>query len=124
ASFVNMGAVVRWLASERPDSVYVACAGTEGRFSLDDALVAGCLIARYGAQAPCSLSDAAAAAKAMYERHAGDLAAGLESAAHARKLISLGFEEDVRFAARVDALDVVPLRKVDGRACIENGGGL
>ena len=124
ASFVNMGAVLQWLACEKPSSIYVACAGTEGRFSLDDALAAGCLIARYSAQVDSMLSDGALAAKALYERYAREIEEGLGQAAHAKTLRALGFGEDVRFACQVDVLDVIPLRRVGERVFIEDGGAL
>lgn len=124
ASFVNMGAVLRLLTVWKPASIYVACAGTEGRFSLDDALVAGCLIARYSAQADCALSDGAIAAQALYERYANEGDKGLGRALHARALREIGFDEDVRFASRLDALDVAPVRvegeRALGRVVIED----
>ena len=115
ASFVNMGAVVRQLLAWRPASIYVACAGTEGRFSLDDALAAGCLISRFSEHVSCSLSDGALAARALYERYAGDVETGLGLAAHAGALRAIGFDDDIRFAARIDALDVAPVRAGEER---------
>ena len=104
-SFLNAAQLCRQLAEEQTDIVIV-CAGTEGRFSLEDALCAG-LIADRLSQV-CSLSDTARAAQAMYRGAQPNLNACIGASSHARYLDSIGFAADVEYCLRHDCLDVVP----------------
>jgi 2-phosphosulfolactate phosphatase len=63
AALTNVGAAVRWAASEGRD-LTVLCAGEKGGFSLEDAVCAGLLAEGIGrAAAGATLSDAAQAAR-------------------------------------------------------------
>lgn len=109
ASFVNAAAVCDWLA-ERPEPLAFVCAGTEGQPTREDELCAGLLISRLEARGRrLTLSAAAAAALAEW-REVGSLAVALRECDHARYLTGIGFGADVEYAARLDALAVVPLR--------------
>ncbi len=125
ASFGNVSAVVRELLVGDKD-VTLCCAGTRGGFSLEDVLLAGLIVslleangrsrgAGEGAAAPACdfvFRDLARAASTLYRSLAGEDGAGLSDAIlgtdHARHLASLGFRDDVAYAATRDLTDVVP----------------
>lgn len=108
-SFVNLTAVARYLREE--PEVFVSCSGREGRFSIEDAVCAGHLVARLRELGvdPLVLNDGAVAAERLYMVHRADLLGCLSEASHGRHLIDLGFGEDIAVCARVDALPIVPV---------------
>jgi 2-phosphosulfolactate phosphatase len=112
SSLVNGAAVADCIRHE-PDeaSVVIVCAGSDGRFALEDFLGAGCLVSHLleaGGDA-WHLSDAATAAVKLYEsqapRHTADL---LQQTETAHLLRSLGYTEAVMHAAQVNSVQVVP----------------
>jgi len=111
-SFANYSVVVAWLrAAARADkSITLVCAGTDGRFALEDAICAGRFvraIARRGIEA--ELGDAARIA-AMIDRQMGaDLPSVLRDSEHGRALIEAGHGDDVAYCATLDTNPVVPI---------------
>jgi 2-phosphosulfolactate phosphatase len=97
-SLLNLAAVAR-AAAERGEDVAVLCAGFKGAFALDDAYCAGRIVQLLGA----TPTDAAIAAELV----AASFPTALE-ALNARTYGPPGLEEDIRFCAREDVLDVVP----------------
>jgi 2-phosphosulfolactate phosphatase len=104
-SLLNLGAVARAIE----DDCVIVCAGFHGQFALDDAYCAGRLVQLLSAEG----TDAAKAAAL--------LAVSFESAwdgLTARTYGPPGLEDDIRFCAQEDVVDVVPrfTRMVDGGA--------
>lgn len=110
AAFVNAGAAlarVRAAIARRPrDPVVIVCAGKEGRFSLEDAGLAGWLCAALGRDG-AALDATAHAAAALAPDGAAAVRALVEGTGHARDLRELGpaYAADVAFAATLDAVD-------------------
>lgn len=120
---VNAAAVARRLIAFAPARVRLVCAGTEGRVSNEDVAGAACVLdalQRFGAV--LDLDDAAYLA-VRATGSAGGVEALVGRAAHARTLTRLGFAEDVVFAARRDAFDVVPERGPAAAAAFVAGPG-
>ena len=110
-ALVNAAAVARFLVALAPRDVRLSCAGTVDRVSFDDVLGAAWVLREVVAREPRALlSDACVLALAATEGHDDPLPL-LERAAHARFLRSIGFGEDVAFAGRASAFDVVPWRQ-------------
>ncbi|HWP35238.1 MAG TPA: 2-phosphosulfolactate phosphatase [Thermodesulfobacteriota bacterium] len=109
AAFSNLKAVVGVAAAAGRD-VTVVCAGREGEFSLEDAALAGGLVAglAYRLGPAAERTDAALAAEALFRMHRADLVRLFASAAHGRALIDLGFGEDLAVCARLNTRTVVP----------------
>lgn len=108
ASFLNLPAVAAWLA-RRGGDVLISCAGTEGRFSLDDFACAGMLVERLGQAVPgLELGDGAVAARVVYRRWEGRTLDLLKSTFHGRRLARLGLEADLEFCAMVGRYEIVP----------------
>ncbi len=111
-AFVNYAAVLARLraAAREGKSLVIQCAGSHGRFALEDAVCAGRFVrgvARRGI-AP-ELGDAARVAAMIDRRMGGDLAAVLRESEHGRALVDAGFGEDVDDCARLNAHPVVPV---------------
>ncbi len=106
-SFLNLDAVVRRVLEEDEDLV-VVCAGTDGEFSLDDALCAG-MIAEGIAQGKreVSFTDSALAMRAiaMGCREPKDKLAGSR---HYSYLESIDFHEDLNYCLTLNLYDIVP----------------
>ena len=97
-SLLNLDAVAA-AARERGEDVLVVCAGFQNAFALDDAYCAGRIVELI----PGDRNDAAKAAE-LVARANPDAHTGLT----ARTYGPPGLEEDIRFCAQENTLDVVP----------------
>lgn len=109
-AFVNAAAICSRLLADRQD-VVLLCAGTQGCFSLEDALCAGLIVGRLKDKA--KLGDTALAAHAMYRDFSGDLVARVKESSHAGYLVSIGFDEDVSYCLHSDMYNIAP-KFIDG----------
>ena len=109
AGFLNASAVARALAGA--EKVCILCAGTNGGFSLEDALAAGAILERLPGAAP---DDMALASLRLYRQSRGDLKAALAETLHFGRLRRLGFEADLDYCLCEDTLGAVPERGADG----------
>ena len=113
-SVVNAAAVARKALSLAQEEIRLVCAGTNGEVSLDDILGAACIARELVRLEPALIksdlitSDPTTSGFIMGDsvklalkvlEGTPDLEAGLREARHAALLDSLGFGEDVRFAA-------------------------
>ena len=111
--FVNMAQVVNFLR-ERPRDFILACAGTNGAFSLEDSVCAGMVIQSLlkDDSLDIILSDGALAAHTLYRSHGKNILKLLRSTEHGRYLQEIGFENDLKLCASVDSVPVLP--QLDG----------
>lgn len=95
---------------ESDNHILVVCAGRGGAYSLDDAYCAGRLVAAIlGDRRPRrGLNDAAIASLDLVRRYGDHWERPLAYSRAGRELIKLGFREDLREAARIDAYPVLP----------------
>ena len=121
--FRNAEAVVDYilerLSHRDSHDVAIVCAGTEGRFSLDDGLCAGLLIDLLQQKAEVELDDLGILVHHYYHENKANLLAALSGCFHLKRLISLGFESDVRFCLETNCASAVPVF-ADGRLVLEN----
>jgi 2-phosphosulfolactate phosphatase len=118
-SFVNLSAVVRQLAAERP--IHLLCAGTRGRITREDVLCAGAISERLlqSVVDESAINDqvriavdcwrsavphGARPARAL----AGELSLALHETQGGRNLMGIGLEHDIDTAAEIDRFDIVP----------------
>jgi 2-phosphosulfolactate phosphatase len=107
AAFVNYSAVCEQLRAEaRP--IHVVCAGTEGEVTLEDVLLAGALVEDLSEAGAVRLNDSARLAWDAFENHGRVLQGALEVSRGGADLRRLGYDEDIRAAAQVDAYALVP----------------
>ena len=107
AGFVNFSAVCEQLRQDvRP--VHVICAGDAGQVAMEDALLAGAFVDFLCDVTDVRLNDAARLAWDCFENHGRILDGALEVCAGGVRLRNLGYDDDVRAAARVDQFALVP----------------
>lgn len=106
AAFVNYSAVCEQLRREKRP-IHIVCAGDGGAVALEDALLAGALVDFLADQGAADLNDGARLAWDAFEQHGQVLEGALAVSAGGRRLRDLGYEDDVRAAARVDQFALV-----------------
>ncbi|RKY82145.1 2-phosphosulfolactate phosphatase [candidate division KSB1 bacterium] len=108
--FINVSLVVNRILYLDKDFI-IACAGNNGRFSLEDSLFAGMVLSRVfkNKQSVAYAGDSAAAAYMLYEQNKNSIESSVKSSVHAGNLINAGFERDVEFALKVDSVNVLPV---------------
>lgn len=104
ASFLNLEAAAAKLRELGPPWI-IACAGFEGAFGLDDAIVAGALAEALGQEHPMA---------ALYRSVQKDLEETLLASQAGQEMSKLGMEGDVSVCAQRDRLNLVPMLKADG----------
>ena len=108
-NFTAVAAAAR-AAFEEKGELIILCAGSEGRFALEDAYVAG----RYARKILPSrsrgveINDAAIAAQQLVRRYGEKWKVALSASAAARGLKELGMGADVVAATEIDKFDIVP----------------
>ena len=112
AGFVNYSAVCEQLRSDaRP--IHIICAGTDGAVTLEDTLLAGALVDFLSETIEVRLNDAARLAWDCFENHGRVLLGALEISQGGENLKALGYDDDIRDAAKVDQFNLVPELKRD-----------
>jgi 2-phosphosulfolactate phosphatase len=107
ASFVNYSATCEQLRREaRP--VHILCAGDAGTVALEDTLLAGALVEFFAAREDVFLNDGARLAWDCFEHHGRHPEDALRLGAGGARLLSLGYDDDIRAAARVDVFHLAP----------------
>ncbi|MDR0841627.1 MAG: 2-phosphosulfolactate phosphatase [Christensenellaceae bacterium] len=96
-------------AVELGNDIIIACAGTEGEFSADDILAAGCIasaiVSLTELDEQCDLTIVSRLVYESWKKGSMDIAA----THHYRHLVEMGFIEDARFCLQEDVTDVVPV---------------
>ncbi len=100
-SLLNLEPLVEALPADR--ELTVICAGTDGRFALEDAYAAGRIVERLRGPR----SDAARAAERLANSYA-DSVAPLEESTSAAALRATGQTRDIAFCARESVTSIVP----------------
>ncbi len=109
AAFVNAGAAAGYLAASGGDVVLI-CSGKLGRCAAEDVLCAGLLVARLGEAVPGAvLTDGARMAATMYKKEQRALLRSLRTSQHGQYLVSLGYQDDLKYACQLDISKTVPL---------------
>jgi 2-phosphosulfolactate phosphatase len=111
-AFVNLNATTEVVKASGIEHIMVVGSGKEGRFALEDAVCAGVLVKLLNNTS--ELSDGAKAAASLAAAHGERPLALLQQCDHGRYLASIGYASDLRFCARVDAFESVPIVR-DGR---------
>lgn len=107
ACFRNAQAVVDYVAKSGKDTAIV-CAGTEGRFSLDDGLCAGMLIELLKQQTTVETDDLGLLVTQYYNQNKTNLLGALSNCYHLKRLFTLGFYDDIRFCLETSCVTTIP----------------
>lgn len=115
-SFLNAGAVAKKafeIAVAENMNISIVQSGTKGEFSLEDFICAGAIISRMP-QRHIEMSDSALASLLAFKHAEANLCAIVMESHHSRKLIELGFKEDIEFSCRLDFFQITPIYR-DGK---------
>lgn len=105
-AFNNMEAVENELLRLQEDLIII-CSGTQGKFSLDDALAAGIFINRLKQKISLQLSDSAIAVSLAIEDEE-KLSISLKNCFHLNWLLQKGMKNDVDYCLQLDLINAVP----------------
>lgn len=124
AALVNRRAAVAWILKQGRRRVVLVGAGEHGRSSVEDLLAAGAIAAELPDDA---WTGSAADAVRRFRDAESNLAETLAAIPHARRLTEAGLGGDVAFAARLDAIPWLLVRRRAGSAWLvpvaEQAGG-
>ncbi|HEY9736099.1 MAG TPA: 2-phosphosulfolactate phosphatase family protein [Trichocoleus sp.] len=112
-------AVVDFLLAQQPETVWIVGSGWEGSYSLEDtvcagAIVHGVIVATGQSFKELAGNDAAIAAVSLYLQWQDQLLDLMHYASHGQRLLRLDNDEDLRYCAQLDVLDVVPIQQEPG----------
>ena len=91
------------------NDVVIVCAGTEGRFSLDDGLCAGMIIDLLKQQTEVETDDLGLLLTHYYISNKTNLLGALSGCFHLKRLFTLGFYDDIRFCLETNCVTTVPI---------------
>lgn len=117
AALVNRQAVVRYLLNHQPETVWIVGSGWEGSFSLEDTVCAGAIaysLMQEGSLDHLAGNDEVVDAVALYAQWSDRLLQLLHYASHGKRLLRLGGEDDLKYCAQVDVLDILPIQEKSG----------
>lgn len=119
AALTTRQAVVNYLLTHKPNTVWLVGSGWEGEYSLEDTVCAGAII--QGAMAKAQLTyadiignDAALASVSLYQQWQTQLTELLHHASHGQRLLRKDNTADIDYCAQLDILDIVPIQKSPG----------
>ncbi|MBD2042240.1 2-phosphosulfolactate phosphatase family protein [Microcoleus sp. FACHB-672] len=119
AAFINRQAVVNYLISQKPETVWIVGSGWEGSFSLEDTACAGALADSLltgigGTLSAFAGNDETVAAIALYRQWQDQLLELMHHASHGQRLLRLDCHEDLKYCVQTDILDVLPIQREPG----------
>lgn len=116
AAMINRQAAVEYLQQQQPATVWLVGSGWEGGYSLEDTVCAGAIAALL-TQKGISFTpgnDEVIAAQSLYQQWQGNLLGLFEQASHGQRLLKLDRQEDLRYCATEDLLDILPRQQAPG----------
>lgn len=121
AALINRSAVVNYLLTQQPDTVWIVGSGWEGSFSLEDTVCAGAILysleqnlSKGQTLADLAGNDEVFAAVSLYIQWQEQLLPLLHHASHGQRLLRLNCHADLEYCAKTDILDVLPIQKEPG----------
>lgn len=89
--------------------IIIVCAGTQGRFSLDDGLCAGMIIELLKQKTEVETDDLGLLLNRFYNESKDNLFGALSGCHHLKRLFMLGFYDDIRFCLETNCVATVPV---------------
>lgn len=115
AALVNRQAIVDYVISQQPETVWMVGSGWEGDYSLEDTVCAGAIadsiIVKLGLKlADVAGNDELVASISLYRQWQDNLLDLFYLASHGQRLVRLECFEDLKFCATPDTLNIVPIQ--------------
>lgn len=117
AALINRAAVVNYLLSHEPETVWLVGSGWEGSFSLEDTVCAGAIIHSLTNRYPLedlAGNDEVIGAEALYAHWQNRLLELMHHASHGKRLLRLDCQVDLKYCSQTDTLDVLPIQTEPG----------
>ncbi len=119
AAFINRATVVDYLLAQQPETVWIVGSGWEGSYSLEDTACAGAIAHSLLKQTNLPLEELAGndeviAAIALYCQWQDQLLELFYQASHGKRLLRLNCHEDLKYCAKTDILQVLPMQREAG----------
>lgn len=119
AALINRQAVVQYLMTHQPETVWIVGSGWQGSYSLEDTVCAGAiaqsLLTELTWSVPVSeVNDEVHAAIALYRQWQEQLLDLMQQASHGKRLLGLNCYEDLKYCAQLDILNVLPIQGEPG----------
>lgn len=112
AAMINRRTAVRYLLEKQPETVWLVGSGWEGGYSLEDTVCAGAIADLVLQTEEVTVgNDEVIAAIALYQQWQHNLLGLFEKASHGQRLLRLNCDEDLKYCATLDLLDVLPIQK-------------
>jgi len=109
-SLINASAAMKKALSYKKD-ITLLCAGTGGRYSLDDIIACGCMLSSIEDVERYNLCDLSYSCINEYQLCKNNIEGALKKSYHYKKLKRLGFKEDLEYCCQVDTIDAAPTFK-------------
>jgi len=106
---IQESSVLSGLPRSARNDMVIVCAGTEGRFSMDDGLCAGMIIELLKQQTEVELDDLGLLLNRFYNESKGNLLNALSGCYHLKRLFTLGFYNDIKFCLETNRVTTVPV---------------
>ncbi len=116
SAMINRARAVRYLLDTKPDTVWILGSGWEGGYSLEDTCCAGAIAHALTTQSKEVTigNDEVLAAIALYSQWKDDLLKMFHSCSHGQRLLRLHCEDDLKYCAQIDSVDILPIQKEPG----------
>ena len=112
AAMINRRAAVNYLLEKQPETVWLVGSGWEGGYSLEDTVCAGAIADLLLQTKNVTVgNDEVIAAIALYQQWQNNLLGLFEKASHGQRLLRLNGDEDLKYCATLDSLDILPIQK-------------
>lgn len=104
---LNVSSIAEYIQKEDKD-VVIICAGTEGKFSIDDIITAGAILHKLKELKPYESDDLSKASYFLYESFKDNVLDIMKYGYHLNRIEKLGYHDDVEFCTRIDMFSIVP----------------
>ena len=112
AAMINRRTAVRYLLEKQPETVWLVGSGWEGGYSLEDTVCAGAIADLVLQTEGVAVgNDEVIAAIALYQQWQHNLLDLFEKASHGQRFLRLNGDEDLKYCATLDSLDILPIQK-------------
>ncbi len=118
-ALVNRQAVVDYLITKKPETIWIVGSGWQGSYSLEDTVCAGAIAQSFAMEAGYPVDDLAGndevyGAIALYLQWQDQLYQLMNCASHGKRLLRLECYDDLKYCAETDKLDILPIQKEPG----------
>ena len=119
AAQVNCQAATRYILEKQPETVWLVGSGWQGGYSLEDTACAGAIAQSLLNECGKSYleaigNDEVIAAIALYTQWQEQLLEMFRQSSHGQRLLRLQCDEDLKYCAQTDTVDVLPIQTEPG----------